>query len=54
MLYHYNAMSTQIVIRKVFKVGDSRVISLPPEWCRDAKYVAIRPRDGELVVTRVM
>jgi virulence-associated protein VagC len=46
-------MSTQIRIRKVFKVGDSRVVALPPDWSRDAKYVAIRPRDGELVVTRV-
>jgi virulence-associated protein VagC len=41
------------MIRKVFKVGDSRVISLPPDWSRDAKYVAIRPRDGELVVMKI-
>jgi hypothetical protein len=37
----------------VFRVGDSRVIALPPEWSRDAKYVAIKPRDGELVVTKL-
>jgi hypothetical protein len=41
------------MIRKVFKVGDSRVISLPPEWCRDAKYVAIKLQDGALLVQRV-
>jgi hypothetical protein len=41
------------MIRKVFKVGDSRVISLPPEWCRDTRYVAIKPQDGALLVQKV-
>jgi virulence-associated protein VagC len=46
-------VNTQVLIRKVFRVGDSRVIALPPDWSRDANYVAIRPRDGELVVMKI-
>jgi hypothetical protein len=46
-------MNTQVLIRKVFRVGDSRVIALPPEWSRDAKYVVIKPQDGALLVQRV-
>jgi virulence-associated protein VagC len=43
-------MKQKVLIRKVFRVGDSRVISLPPKWFQEAEYVAIRPRDGELVI----
>jgi hypothetical protein len=46
-------MNTQVLIRKVFRVGDSRVIALPPEWSRDAKYVAVKPHDGALLVQKV-
>jgi hypothetical protein len=46
-------MNTQIMIRKVFRVGDSRVISLPPEWSRDARYVAVKPQDGALLVQKI-
>jgi virulence-associated protein VagC len=43
-------MTQKVLIRKVFRVGDSRVISLPPRWFQEAEYVAIRPRDGELII----
>jgi len=41
------------MIRKVFKVGDSRVISLPPDWSHGVEYVVIKPQDGALLVQRV-
>jgi virulence-associated protein VagC len=49
MLYHHEDMKPRVLVRKVFRVGGSRVISLP-SWFQEAEYVTIRSRDGELVI----
>jgi virulence-associated protein VagC len=47
-------VNESVLIRKVFKVGDSRVVALPPDWSRDVKYVAIKPHKEVLVITKVI
>jgi virulence-associated protein VagC len=46
-------MSQKIVIRKVFQLGASRVITLPRKWTDAMSYVVVEKRNGEIIIRPV-